>query len=113
MVPWSSATRVPFAPGNRPNRLSKLRFSLMMNTTCLMGHFVGTLVTSGNGDGRFEGSEARGPVELVQAAATRARTAGSVRNRTDRRVALLMTGSCGAAAVYPGPLARVLPSSPG
>ncbi len=34
----------PFAPGKRPNRLSKVRFSLMRNTTCLIGVVVSNSV---------------------------------------------------------------------
>ena len=33
----SIPTVTPFAPGNVPNRLSKVRFSLTTNTTCLIG----------------------------------------------------------------------------
>src|SRR6186997_2773280 len=39
-VPWSIPTVTPFAPGNVPNRLSKVRFSLIRKTTCLMGQSV-------------------------------------------------------------------------
>ena len=39
-VPWSIPTVTPFAPGNVPNRLSKVRFSLTRNTTCLIGVVV-------------------------------------------------------------------------
>src|SRR6266540_112328 len=38
--PWSIPYLAPSAPGNRPNISSKLRFSLTMNTTCLIGHRV-------------------------------------------------------------------------
>src|ERR1044072_3162552 len=37
-VPWSIPDVAPFAPGNVPNRLSNVRFSLIRNTTCLIGH---------------------------------------------------------------------------
>jgi hypothetical protein len=42
----SSAEEAPSAPGKVPNMLSKLRFSLMMKTTCLMGVFVWYLALS-------------------------------------------------------------------
>src|SRR5215216_4663263 len=38
--PSSIPTLVPFAPGNVPNRLSNVRFSLITNTTCLIGQRV-------------------------------------------------------------------------
>src|SRR5256885_16020437 len=38
--PWSIPTLTPFAPGNVPNRLSNVRFSLIRNTTCLIGQRV-------------------------------------------------------------------------
>jgi hypothetical protein len=38
--PSSYPTDVPFAPGNVPNRLSKVLFSLMRKTTCSIGHRV-------------------------------------------------------------------------
>src|SRR6266550_1451033 len=37
LEPLSIPTVTPFAPGNVPNRLSKVRFSLTRNTTCLIG----------------------------------------------------------------------------
>src|SRR5438093_8462209 len=46
VVPWSIPVVAPSAPGNRPKRLSNVRFSLMMNTTCLMGHRVVNEVAS-------------------------------------------------------------------
>ena len=49
--------RAPFAPGNRPNMLSNVRFSLIRNTTCLIGNRVGT--SGGAGIDGFRG--ARGP----------------------------------------------------
>src|SRR5215216_2197773 len=39
-APSSKPTVTPFAPGNVPNRLSKVRFSLIRKTTCLIGHDV-------------------------------------------------------------------------
>ena len=39
-TPLSQPTLTPSAPGNRPNMWSKLRFSIMTMTTCLIGHFV-------------------------------------------------------------------------
>ena len=35
--PSSIPTVTPFAPGNSPNMLSKVRFSLITKTTCLIG----------------------------------------------------------------------------
>ena len=35
--PWSIPTVTPFAPGYIPNMLSNVRFSLITNTTCLIG----------------------------------------------------------------------------
>src|SRR6266550_1270961 len=37
LEPLSIPTVTPFAPGNVPNRLSKVLFSLTTNTTCLIG----------------------------------------------------------------------------
>src|SRR3954470_18877965 len=39
-VPESIPQLCPFAPGNVPNRLSNVRFSLMRKTTCLIGQRV-------------------------------------------------------------------------
>ncbi len=36
----------PFAPGNRPKMLSKLRFSMIRKTTCLIGVRVSIVETS-------------------------------------------------------------------
>src|SRR6266511_1616449 len=46
VVPWSFAVVAPSAPGNRPNRLSNDRFSLIRNTTCLIGVLVWNRVGS-------------------------------------------------------------------
>jgi hypothetical protein len=48
--PWSIPTVTPFAPGNRPYMLSNVRFSLITNTTCLIGVAVWSFVAS-NGSG--------------------------------------------------------------
>jgi hypothetical protein len=37
LEPRSMPTVTPFAPGNVPNRLSKVLFSLTRKTTCLIG----------------------------------------------------------------------------
>src|SRR3954453_17143067 len=61
-APWSIPDVAPFAPGKVPNMLSKVRFSLIRNTTCLIGHRVLTESAS-NLCGRVEGSSggASGP----------------------------------------------------
>src|SRR5438128_9762964 len=51
-------TDAPSAPGKVPKRLSKLRFSLMMNTTCLIGVVVLKEAASTR-VGRSEGDEER------------------------------------------------------
>src|ERR1044072_1273718 len=40
VTPRSIPTRTPFAPGNVPNRLSKVLFSFTRKTTCLIGVVV-------------------------------------------------------------------------
>src|SRR6266511_6456647 len=80
--------------------LSKLRFSLTMNTTCLMGVVVGNFVastTEGRGAGVVVGPDVgavgagggAGP-SLVQAAATSANAAQMARGRIARRVGRLI-----------------------
>src|SRR5712691_4957020 len=39
-TPWSQPNETPSAPGNVPKRLSKVRFSLIRKTTCLIGQRV-------------------------------------------------------------------------
>ena len=44
--PWSIPTVTPFAPGYSPNMLSNVRFSLITNTTCLIGVAVSNAFAS-------------------------------------------------------------------
>src|SRR6185503_9797195 len=51
-LPSCIPNRTPYAPGNRPKRLSKLLFSLMRKTTCLIGVVVwneSALTAAGSG----------------------------------------------------------------
>src|SRR5215212_2500102 len=50
-TPWSIPVLAPFAPGNVPNRLSKVRFSLIRKITCLIGQRVSKAAASTT-DGR-------------------------------------------------------------
>src|SRR5215210_8408131 len=52
--PSSSPNETPSAPGNVPNRLSNVRFSLIRNTTCLIGQRVLPPVTITPGEGEAE-----------------------------------------------------------
>src|SRR3990170_5082717 len=87
--PWSIPTLTPFVPGNRPNMLSKVRFSLMTKTTCLIGVAVssgeaskgsGAVPYSSGGTGAHSGRSS------PQATATRAIRATRATRRTARTV---------------------------
>src|SRR5438128_10804082 len=72
-TPRSYPNDTPSAPGNVPNRLSKVRFSLIRNTTCLMGQCLAG-AAGGGGDGGEDGDEDAD--EGVVAAATEVPTGG-------------------------------------
>src|SRR4051812_23003214 len=66
---WGSAA--PFAPGNVPKKLSKVRFSFKMTTTCWIGYVTGVGVGVLVGTAVFVGALV-GPGVLVADAATSA-----------------------------------------
>src|SRR6266540_170997 len=116
IVPWSFAVVAPSAPGNRPNRLSKLRFSLIRNTTCLIGVVVwnpfattlGGWVARGSVFPMFEGSGAGPPDVHADATSAAARTAD---HRTEARRDLLM-GRGGGPMVPADPLFHMARAEP-
>src|SRR5437667_4817064 len=58
-TPRSYPNDTPSAPGNVPNRLSKVRFSLIRNTTCLIGQcFAGAGAAAGGAEGDADEGEA-------------------------------------------------------
>src|ERR687897_239971 len=56
-TPRSYPKETPFAPGNVPNRLSNVRFSLIRKTTCSIGH-RGVERPPGSGEGAVDAGEA-------------------------------------------------------
>src|SRR3954470_21259138 len=100
-VPESIPQLCPFAPGNVPNRLSNVRFSLMRNTTCLIGQRVLKLSamasveepgeSSGAGDalgeaGPVGGGDGGGPPSGLAVHAIANRTATSTDAVAERNV---------------------------
>src|SRR4051812_1374847 len=94
-TPWSIPDVAPFAPGNVPNRLSNVRFSLIKNTTCLMGVGVGKAFASPGGGasaetvgvGEMFGAEVDGVADPpVQATAISPRHTSASATRTVRRL---------------------------
>src|SRR5438552_8601266 len=81
ILPWSLATVTPSAPGKRPKRLSKLRFSLTMNTTCLIGVAVGNRAASTRAGWRSGGA-----LWLVHAGTHATRTNAPTADRSRRDV---------------------------
>src|SRR5919206_3713614 len=76
--------RAPFAPGKRPNMLSKLWFSMMRNTTCSIGHLVAGSGASGAveaGRGPLADGPARGASPGDEHAAATAAVAATTASR--------------------------------
>src|SRR6266545_4582037 len=93
--PRSRPDVAPFAPGNRPNRLSNVLFSLIRNTTCLMGHRVskrdastgsGRRPMSSGGSGRQSGPSEPPLSSANRPIATTAASSGRTRRSTPERV---------------------------
>lgn len=127
IVPSSFAIVAPSAPGNRPNRLSNERFSLITNTTCLIGVVVcsrigstwlGGWVAPGEvfpGPGPIasdDRAEAVGVESGDDVQATAATTIRAADVRTARRTELVMRSGGGRPIVSTGhPLGIPVPAS--
>jgi hypothetical protein len=72
-VPNFTPVVAPFAPGNVPKMLSKLRFSGITYTTRLIGQRVSVAVTDLVGDGTTTGSLRPPPVHAYRVAPASAR----------------------------------------
>src|SRR5512134_2419052 len=93
--PRSIPTLTPFAPGNVPNRLSNVRFSLIRKTTCLIGNSVSSddasktsgsplVITLGLGDPSALGEAGDAGATPSHAAATRPSPASTAVHRSSR-----------------------------
>src|SRR5918994_1112291 len=77
---------VPLAPGYRPNRLSKLRFSSIRYTTCLIGHRVSTPAGVASNDGLGVGLvDRRSPMHDVRNTPAAAAAERDMKSRRVRR----------------------------
>src|SRR5918994_3324133 len=86
---------VPRAPGYRPNRLSKLRFSSIRYTTCLMGHRVSTPAGVAPNDGLGVGLvDRRSPMHDVMNAPAAAAADRDMKSRRVRRRGYTSVGLC-------------------
>src|SRR5918994_6439522 len=96
-TPRSYPKETPFAPGNVPNRLSNVRFSLIRKTTCSIGH-RGVDRSAGS----WAGAEDAGEASLVDAG-SRAGDARCSDPGAEEHPAAIMTRAIDPAISRPAP----------